>query len=196
MSLQANSNSKNKGSAKRFFFENAYRDHFRKIHFFVYSYLNDELEVSNITQDVFLTLWENLDNLDLNRDALPYLFVVAKYKSLNVLRKKISHSKFQESEHIRHTRNSLAYEALNDQTSALLYSEEVKTLLKKSLNMMPEKVKSTFILSRVNNYKNKEIAQQLEISIKTVEYRLNYALKILRRNLQEFLYLFFWFLLF
>lgn len=170
------------------FFEDAYKKHLRKVQFYARNYLTDESEAKSVAQDVFMTLWENLDELDTERDILPYLLVVTKFKCMNILRKNRYQKKYRDHESSRHCRESLAYEALSDYTSTALYSGEIMDLVGKSLEEMPEKVKSTYMLSRHNNLKNSEIAEEQLISIKTVEYRLNYAFKILRKNLEDYLY--------
>ena len=68
-----------------------------------------------------------------------------------------------------------------------LYTKEVRSLINKGITQMSENVRCTFILKKVNNLKNKEIAQILNISVKTVEWRIMSALRILKHNLREFL---------
>lgn len=170
------------------YFEKVYRNNFRKIYFYAKNYLVNDVDAKNVTQDVFLTFFEEIDEVDTERDVLPYLFVMARYKSMNVLRRKRVHNRFYDNEKLKHTRESIAYEALEDYTSVALYSEEIRSLVNKSLEEMPDKVRSTYELSRESHLKNREIAEMQLISIKTVEYRLNYALKILRKNLRDYLY--------
>lgn len=170
------------------FFEDAYRKHLRKVQFYAMSYLADDAEAKSVAQDVFLTLWENLGELDTEKDILPYLLVVAKFKCMNIIRKGKYYQQYRQKRHSEHIRESIAYEALSDFTSTTLYSSEINSLVDKSLGEMPEKVKDTYILSRVNNLKNHEIAKEQLISIKTVEYRLNYAFRILRKNLHDYLF--------
>jgi RNA polymerase sigma-70 factor (ECF subfamily) len=172
-------------SLKRFF-EETYSSHLRKVQFYAYNYLLDHTEAKSVAQDVFLTLWENLENIDTQRDILPYLIVIAKFKCMKVLRRKEYHRKWCDSSGAKKTRHTLSYEALHDFTSTYLYHDEIMELVGKSLEQMPAPVKDTFILSREKNMKNSEIALTQMISIKTVEYRINCALKILRKNLRDY----------
>ena len=55
------------------------------------------------------------------------------------------------------------------------------------MNSLPKKCKQVFELSRYENLKNKEIAERLDISVKTVEAQMTKALKIFRENLKEYL---------
>jgi len=169
------------------FFEDVYRDHLRKVQFYAMNYIGDNDEAKSVAQDVFLTLWENLDEIDTERHILPYIFVVTKYKCMNVIRKKNYHRKYSNNESLKQSRAAIAYEALGDYTSTVLYSGEITDLVSKSLDEMPDKVKTTYILSRDNHLKNSEIAEKQLISVKTVEYRLNYAFKILRKNLRDYI---------
>ncbi len=173
-------------SALKSFFEETYRRHLKKVQFYAYNYLCDHAEAKSVAHDVFLALWENIEDVDTERDILPYLIVIAKFKCMNLLRSKGYHKKYRDSEDNRHMRHILLYEALNDFTATYLYSGEIMELVGRSLEQMPAAVKDTFILSRRQHMKNHEIARLQMISVKTVEYRINYALKVLRKNLEGY----------
>lgn len=168
------------------YFEDTYRCHLKKVEFYACNYLGDRTEARNVAHDVFMTLWENLERIDTQKDILPYLIVVAKFKCMNILRKRSYHKKYRDRKSEKYLRDMLAYEALNDYTSTQLYSSEIMELVAQSLEQMPEAVKSTYVLSRERNLKNHEIAELQLVSVKTVEYRINCALKILRKNLRDY----------
>lgn len=164
-------------------FEEIYANHFRKVMFYTYNYLKDNEKAENITQDVFLTLWEQMDNLDDSGEVLPYLFVLAKYRCLNWLRKEKNHEKYAQE---RKTVTDISITALKEESSVNLYSKEVTQLVGKALDKMPDKVRDTFVFSRFKELKNREIAEKQNISEKTVEYRISCAYKILRKMLKDY----------
>lgn len=168
-------------------FEEVYACHFKKVHFYAYNYLKDNEKAENIAQDVFLTLWEQMDVLNGDGEILPYLFVLTKYRCLNWLRREKHHSKYAQE---RINCADISITALKDESSTLLYSKEVTGLISKALSQMPDKVRETFVFSRFKDFKNREIAQKQNISEKTVEYRISYAYKILRKNLKDYAFLF------
>lgn len=67
--------------------------------------------------------------------------------------------------------------------------EELSRNIEKAIGELPETYREVFSISRFGNCSNKEIADQLNVSVKTVEYRITQALKILRIKLKDYLYL-------
>jgi len=164
-------------------FEEIYRKHFKKVLFFAYRYLNNNEKAENIAQDVFLALWGQMENLEKDGEVLPFLFVLTKYRCLNWLRKEKHHEKYKKN---IITDNDISITALSDESSTNLYYKEIEYLVQTAIEKMPDKIKDTFILSRYKNLKNKEIAHLQKISEKTVEYRMSYAFKILRKFLKDY----------
>lgn len=172
--------------SKDLIFKEIYIDHFKKVESFAYKYLRNGEEAKGVAQDVFLTVWENMDKLWNGRDIVPYLFVLTKYKCLNVIRKQVrgeAYAKHQSS----HTHESLMCAALESQTLDVLLSKEVNKLIQSAFGKMPPQVKETFELSRNKELKYHQIAQQQNISVKTVEYRMSFAFRILREQLKDYL---------
>lgn len=164
-------------------FEDIYRRHFKKVVYFAFRYLNDQEKAHNIAQDVFLALWGQMDILDQKGDVLPYLFIMTKYRCLNWLRKEKQHEKFKNN---TLTDYDISITALTDESSTSLYQTEIEVLVNEALKKMPDKVKETFVLSRFKNLKNKDIATLQSISVKTVEYRISFAFRVLRKILKDY----------
>lgn len=164
-------------------FEDIYRRHFKKVVYFAFRYLNDQEKAHNIAQDVFLALWGQMDILDQKGDVLPYLFIMTKYRCLNWLRKEKQHEKFKSN---TLTDYDISITALTDESSTSLYQTEIEVLVNEALKKMPDKVKETFVLSRFKNLKNKDIATLQSISVKTVEYRISFAFRVLRKILKDY----------
>jgi RNA polymerase sigma-70 factor (ECF subfamily) len=74
-----------------------------------------------------------------------------------------------------------------DDTAGKLTMGELEQHLQRALSKLPEKCRAIFHLSRFEELKYQEIASQLEISIKTVETHMGKALRILRKEMKEFL---------
>jgi RNA polymerase sigma-70 factor (ECF subfamily) len=75
---------------------------------------------------------------------------------------------------------------IRDRSESLLV-QELEDKIETAIQSLPEACKRVFILSRKKNLKNKEIADLLEIDIKTVEKHITKALTVLRANLKEYL---------
>lgn len=170
-------------------FEHIYIHHYNKVKFFAFSYLKDIQAAECVSQDVFVALWKDWEKIEIADNILSYLMVSAKNRCLNVLRKEKYGTDYKDINQ-KLSKESLNIAALTDSSSTSLYSKEIERLLFKAIEEMPNKIKSTFILSRFKHFKYEEIANIQEISVKTVEYRITNALKILRIYFKDYLLLF------
>lgn len=162
-------------------FEQIFKQYYHKVVYYSYSYVKDMEKAQNIAQDVFYQLWKHRDNVNFNDTTpLPFLLVIAKRLSLNLLRKESSTSTFFSYQKKKYTINQFDIDALMDSSATMLYTGEVQKLFKEGLDRMPQSVRETFLLSRTQNLKYREIADILNISQKTVENRMSAALGILR----------------
>ncbi|MPM28975.1 hypothetical protein SDC9_75513 [bioreactor metagenome] len=165
-------------------FETMYVSNFHKIRSFCFGYLRDDALAENVSQDVFVTAWSNRDSLDFGEDLLPYLFVVAKNRCLNELKRgklRKTHSDYS----LRKEKEALFCSSLKAMQLDLLYRKDLEYELNRIFDKMPRSVSSTFKLSRFGNLKYDEIAKVERISVKTVEYRIMFALRILRKSLKS-----------
>lgn len=170
-------------------FERMYTSNYHKIRSFCLGYLRDESSASNIAQDVFVIVWNNRNSLDFSENLLPYLFVVAKNRCLNELKRE--KLKKNHSDYINTNKDSLFSASLRALQLEDLYEKDLELKINNELEKMPQKVKATFLLSRFEGKKYEEIALLQNISVKTVEYRIMYALRILRSSLKKYFLVFF-----
>lgn len=167
-------------------FEQMYVSHYHKIKSFCNYYLRDPELSKCIAQDVFVSAWNNRRDLSFSNELLPYLFVLAKNMCLNVLkREKVKNNYIEYGK--SYNRDILNYNSLKEPSIGILYGKEMEQLVSGALQKMPQTVRSTFLLSRYKNLKYEQIAKTQNISIKTVEYRIMYALRVLRLALKDYL---------
>lgn len=168
-------------------FEQIFKQYFHKVVYYAYSYTKDMEKAQNIAQDVFYQLWKHKDDVNFNDTTpLPFLLVIAKRLSLNLLRKESYNTAFFSYQKKKYTLHQFDIDALMDASATSLYTGEVTKLFKEGLDKMPESVRETFLMSRNQNLKYKEIADILNISQKTVENRMHLALSILRGVFVEY----------
>lgn len=170
---------------KERFFNDAFQEHFERVVSYVYGYCKDWEMARNITQDTFIAFWENMDKVDSTKTALPYLYFIAKNKALNTMKRDMVRERY--SNYTQKREMEVSYRALESSTMDAVHAGEVERIIAQSVEQMNDKVKETFCLSRFKNLKNEEVAQTLDVSIKTVEYRMASALRILRKNLKDFI---------
>ncbi len=146
---------------------------------FAFGYLNDVDTAREIVQDIFISLWNKRDTIDPDKKVKSYLYTSVRNRCLNHIR---DHKKFR----------SLYLDVeiereIPDQDPDLFSVSETKTKIEKALDKLPAKCREVFELSRFEELKYMEIADRLNISIKTVEVQVSKALRILREELKEFL---------
>jgi RNA polymerase sigma-70 factor (ECF subfamily) len=161
-------------------FETLFKAHFRELHAYAYSLVNDWDNAEELVQGLFLKLWERGDWAGIHTSIKSYLYKSVYHESLNMIRREKVHLRYQAL-----TTPTMEYQT-GDAAEKLKLSE-VETHLAKALNKLPEKCRAVFHLSRFEELKYKQIADQLNISIKTVETQMVKALKILRKEMAEFL---------
>ena len=143
-------------------------------------YVKDFETSEEIVQESFLSLWEKRDNIDMAQPVKAYLITTIRNKCLNWLRdnKKFNTDILRFEEYIPN------HEYVS--TDKLVEAEILKTI-NNAIHELPEKCREIFTLSRFGNLKYQEIADQLQISVKTVESQMSKALQHMRIRLKEFI---------
>lgn len=133
----------------------------------------------DIIQEVFISIWQKRGEIKIHTSLKSYLYTSVTYKVYDYFRKNSKAIEIELFENFE--------KRLQDSTpeSKLIYKELVAHL-NAAINLLPEKSKIVFKLSRENQLSHKEIAKKLNISTKTVEAHITTALKILRTSLSSF----------
>jgi len=136
-----------------------------------------------IVQDAFISLWEKRETIDMNRPVKSYLTMIIHNKCTNYLR---DNRKFDQN--ILNLENLL--EVPEYDGADILVEEELKLKIDASILELPQKCREIFVLNRYENLKYQEIADKLQISIKTVETQMSKALQHMRIRLAEYISVF------
>jgi RNA polymerase sigma-70 factor, ECF subfamily len=161
-------------------FEQLFKQHFRELHAYGFSILKDWDAAEEVVQALFLKLWEKNEWEHIQTSIKSYLYKSVYNDCLNYLRRQKIHIKYQ-TQTMHTTANRV------DNTDGKIKLSQLEQHLDKALNKLPEKCRAIFHLSRFEHLRYQEIANQLEISIKTVETHMVKALRILRKEMKEFL---------
>lgn len=168
-------------------FEDIYLSYFSKMKYFAKEYVISEEDAENIVQDVFVELWENKEMLNMHMNLIAYLFTTIKNKCLNHLRHKLvvqeTVSKLQEEYTISLRMNLDSLEAFDNN---LFSDQDIEKIISRALDTLSEKCRTIFIMSKIEGKKQKEIAQELNISINTIETQMGIAYKKLRIELKDY----------
>lgn len=163
-------------------FEQLFKTHYNALHAYANMLLKDIDAAEEVVQAMFLKLWEKRQLLEVQTSVKAYLYKCVYNDSLNLLKHEKVKSKYQDF--TMHTMNTHA-----DAASSKVELTELRQKLNVALNELPEQCRTIFQLSRFEELKYREIAEQLSISVKTVESQMSKALKILRVKLVDFLVL-------
>ena len=170
-------------------FEAIYLSHLSKVKFLAHSYLLDSEQADEVAQDAFISLWENWTNIDLSKgDAVSYLMVTVRNKCFNILKRRLVHHSYTKYT-IKQMKDYLNFTSVKDQSASLIFEKEIIEIISDTVSKMPEKVKSTFLLSRDKKMKQKDIAQLQGVGLRTVEYRMQAAILMLRKALKDYLFM-------
>lgn len=170
-------------------FEQVYRYYYPRLNYFAKQYLFDDELSKNIVQDVFTELWAKRITLQPDTNLNAWLFTVTKNKSLKV----ISHLKSQQNydNHIKARQLEVNYKSLADFDTSNLIFEELQSQIQAALDRLSPACRRVFEMSRFEDKKNREIAEELNLSIKTVEAQISKALRSLKADLKDYLPLFY-----
>ncbi|MFA5972807.1 MAG: RNA polymerase sigma-70 factor [Lentimicrobiaceae bacterium] len=157
-----------------------FRSHFSGLCYFAQKYVKDFETAREIVQDAFISLWEKRETIDMERPVKSYLTMIIHNKCTNYLR---DNRKFDT--YILNIENLL--DVPENEGSDSLVEEELKQKIEASIAELPEKCREIFVMNRYENLKYIEIADKLQISVKTVETQMSKALKHMRISLAEYL---------
>ncbi|MDR1201725.1 MAG: RNA polymerase sigma-70 factor [Tannerellaceae bacterium] len=157
-------------------FETIYRKYGAWVYNFILSLLYDEPLAEDLTQTVFLKLWERRTfiNVDKNPDA--YLFTIARNLVYKETEKRLMKKTYLDE---------LPYTDEDDRTEAKINADSLREYIDSLVEQLPPERRRIYKLSRTEHLSNKEIASLLSVSEKTVETQLYRSLRFLKQKLSE-----------
>ncbi|MBN8669049.1 MAG: RNA polymerase sigma-70 factor [Chitinophagales bacterium] len=161
-------------------FEEVFKSHYKRLHAYACTILNDEDDAEEIVQNVFVKLWEKKEKIHELQSLNAYLYRAVYNDCINF----VKHEKVKQSyrNYAVHTNSEM--DNNNTQRSKVLQLEE---RLRQALAELPEQCRTIFQMSRFEDMKYREIAEQLGLSVKTVENQMGKALKLMRVKLADLL---------
>lgn len=163
-------------------FELIFRFYYPGLLIFVKQIIVDEAEAEEIVQDFFVQLWINRKNIKKATSLKNYFFVSVRNRAFNFLKKE---------EIKKRTLKELQYFVDTDPffQPDIFVESELQKKIKEALDKIPARSREIFLLSRSKGIPNQEIATQLGLSKRTVETQISNALKILKQELKEYVFL-------
>jgi RNA polymerase sigma-70 factor (ECF subfamily) len=157
-------------------FEQIYKEHYAGLMHFATGWLGVESDAHEVVQEIFISVWEKGDDLNWDIGLKAYLYRSVKNRCFNLNRdRKITVDVEDQKEHIQ------SKVASPDQG---LLDEDFNTRVNKAIESLPTRCRQVFLLKRREGFSQKEIAELMDTTEKTVENQMSKAMKILREKIK------------
>jgi len=161
-------------------FERVFRDYYEELCYYANRYLKDLDLSEEAVQDVFFRIWKKRQSLNIHESLKSYLYASTRNKCLKMIR-----SEKMADKYYQYIKNSAPQNVATPVDE--LNAAELNTLIERTIKELPERTREIFRMNRYQGLKYAEIAERLSISVKTVEANMGKALKLFRKNLDEYL---------
>jgi RNA polymerase sigma-70 factor (family 1) len=159
-------------------FESYYKLHYRSFFLMACRYLKNTAQAEEIVNDVFIKIWEEGDTISIDSSLKSYIYRAIINRCLNEIKKNKKDLTLAADLYITQEES---YEMRE------IEENELRVKLYKAIDLLPDQCRKVFQLSRFEELKQKEIADQLGISIKTVKNHITHALKEISKSIDGFL---------
>ncbi|WP_316833992.1 RNA polymerase sigma-70 factor [Pedobacter nutrimenti] len=163
--------------------ENIYRNYWETVLDSVYKRVRDEEVAQDITQEIFISLWENRERLVIEGSLGAYLQGAVKYKVINYFKSAIVKEKHQDD------LTMLVGEQNAASAESQLLLKDLHKEIDEALMELPDKMRLIFSMSRKQEKTIQEISQELNLSAQTVKNQISAALKVVKKRLSYLLIL-------
>lgn len=175
-------------SFKLFCDNDEYRRICRQCVFFAKAYTCDTAQAECMAEEAMIILWKRLQEGEQIERLMPFLFATVRNLALNYLKHKQADIRAREGMGSDRDREiQLRLSSLSECDPSKLYQADIREIIDDTLKHLGERTETIFRLSSFEGITNKEIASELGISEKTVEYHISKALKELRVSLGDYL---------
>jgi RNA polymerase sigma-70 factor (family 1) len=161
-------------------FEHVFKNHYALLCRYAKSFINDLDEAEEVVQNTFYIIWSKRETLEITGSLKAYLYRAVHNDCLN----KLKHLQVRKVHANDYTHTNAG---IFENTGEALLAKELRQKIEQAIGALPEQCAKVFRLSRFEELKYHEIAEQLNISVKTVENHMGKALKHMREHLKDYL---------
>ncbi len=161
-------------------FEMLFKTYYQPLCRYANSYLKDSDGAEEVVQAAFIGFWEKKNSISIETSIKSYLYRTVRNSCLNELKHEQVKQKYRSAQ-------TKEEEKTSEPADHLAIHVELEEKVRQAIQRLPEQCRLIFTMSRFEELKYQEIADQLNISIKTVENQMGKALKLMRLYLKEYL---------
>ncbi len=158
-------------------YETIFKRYYKELFRFAFSYVRDSTIAEEMSQEVFLYMWDKRKKIEIQTTLKTYLYSAVKNKCLNYI--KLELPKQRAMSDVSEVMLSVSEERKDEGENEIL-----KKHIQSAIDGLPKKCRQIFLLSRNAGMTYEEIAEELDLSKKTVENQMGIALKKLRESLE------------
>jgi RNA polymerase sigma-70 factor (ECF subfamily) len=158
--------------------------------------VHDDLTAEDIASDALVKLWEQMKEKEIKRPEA-FLLTVLRNKALDYLKHEmVKNETFKELKTIYAEELQLRISMLESCDPTEIFESEIQKIVRDTLAQFPERTRLIFEMSQYEDKSNKEMAEALGLSVKSIEYHITKVFKALRLSLKDYLPVFYFFFLF
>lgn len=157
-------------------FARIYEDLWSSLYSVAYNYLRERATAEEMVQEVFVNLWIKRQHLQTVDNISAFAMRALQFQIYDYFDRKAVVDRYIESK-------AASQKVTPDTSHHQIEYDETLSLITREIDNLPSLTQKIFRLSRFSQYSNEEIANHLDVSVKTVEYHITQSLKHLRRRL-------------
>ena len=161
-------------------FDNLFLKYHHQLFRFTLKFIEDESEALDLVQDIFVEVWERGQYKEIDANVKAYLFTGVKNRCLNYIKHQKVVKKFEHHAALELKEMEAAYYLSGEQS--YIEKEEIQNI-DNAIDSLSDIYKEVIILSKIEGLKNKEIAERLQIPVRTVETRIFRAIALLKEKI-------------
>src|SRR5699024_9602303 len=158
-------------------FDEVYKTYYKRLCHYLLNFTQDQAKIEDIVQETFITLWDKRKSLNIKKSPESYLFRTAHNKFMDTYRKKKQTNSFL----IDYYYTALIRAEKKDQS----YKKELLKKLKNCIDTLPDRCQKVFKECKLSQKTNQEVADELDISIKTVEKHVSTGYRLIRECVDQ-----------
>jgi len=164
-------------------YEDLFKQTFPRMLGYCKLFIQDQAQANDLVQECFVKLWEKRSTIKSTQSVESLLFVMLRNKCLNYLRDQKSHYSEKDIESVQENELQHLYQLDFIGKEEKSIEERLIEALRESVDQLPEKRKLIFIKTKIEGKKNKDVAEELGVSVKAVEKHLHQAKEQIRKEM-------------